>query len=59
MLLGVFEEFDDFKQLVLGFVNAGYVIESHPGIGFDVNLGSTFTDRHEPATAHPPCQKHP
>jgi len=45
-----FQEVHDFPQFVLGFIDAGDVVECDTGIGFDVNLGLAFADRHQPAT---------
>src|SRR3982074_2060520 len=44
-----FQEVHDFPQFVLGFIDAGDVVECDTGIGFDVNLGLAFADRHQAA----------
>ena len=48
-----FQEVHDFSQFVLGLVDAGDVFECDTGVGFDINLGLAFADRHQPATE--PC----
>ena len=62
VLLGILQKFDDLLQLVLGFVDAGDVVEANPGVGFDVDFGFALADRHQAAAQplrHAPRQEHP
>ena len=43
------QEGDDLLQLVFRLVDAGDVLERHLGVGFDIDLGARFSDRHQTA----------
>ena len=57
------QECDNLLQLEFGFVHSGDVLERHLGIGFDIDLGAGFPDRHQTAESlpfgDPPKQHHP
>ncbi|MCY1421289.1 hypothetical protein D9M71_369400 [compost metagenome] len=47
----VFEEGDDFLQLGLGLVDAGDIVEGHPGVALHVHLGLGLADADQAAEA--------
>jgi hypothetical protein len=63
VLLGLLQELDDLLQLVLGFVDAGDVVERGLRILLHVNLGLALADRHQAAEAllfgHAADEEHP
>src|SRR6516225_1325174 len=58
MLLRSLDELHDFLELLLCFVHAGSVGESHFGISFHVDLGLTLADGHQTTHAHPALLAH-
>jgi hypothetical protein len=62
VLLGVFQEGDDFLQFFLRFVDAGDIVEGDLGVLLHIDLGLGFADRHHAAAdpaAHPANREHP
>ncbi len=49
MALRIAQEADHFLQFVLGLIDAGHVVETDAGVGFDVDLGLALAEVHEAA----------
>jgi hypothetical protein len=45
------KERNHLLKFVFRFVDAGYVAECHLGVGFDINFGARFPDRHQATKA--------
>src|SRR5690606_10604776 len=61
-LAGIAKEFDDFLEILLGFVHAGNVLERHLALGFGQELGARLAKSHRAtaaATLHLPDEEEP
>ena len=48
---GILQEFDDFHEFPLGFVDTGDIVEGHLGVLLHIDLGLAFPHGHEAAHA--------
>ena len=54
ILLRVFQKIDDLDQLVLGFIDAGNIVESDFALHLIVATRTTFADAHQTGASRPP-----
>ncbi len=61
VLSGIAQEFDDLLQILLGFIDAGDVLERHAAMRLGQHLGARFAEAHRLAGAalHLPRQENP